>query len=199
MRYKTLIAVMAIGFAASLSEAALSSDYQFHVRCNEAYRASQLPSQGCRFHRINYDHIAAGGLKLMCWHDVHCPDGRPFIAAGYRKGLIWNEDLRKLRRCKADPSRLDTSCAPLEYPYYASCGEEFSLSSAARVCELIHISQGGTGDRTFCSLTTRCKIWDYNAQGYAISYTTRWDGGSFLRSEVRHLESCNGRLRYGGC
>ena len=184
MKYKTLIAVMAIGFAASLSTAALSSDYQFHVRCNEAYRASQLPNQGCSFHRINYDHIKAGGLKLMCWHDVHCSDGKPFLGAGYRKGLIWVEDLRKLRRCKADPSKLDTSCAPLEYPHYASCSDEFTLSLATKTCDL----RWGRPDGSDCLLATSCRKWNLQYHGNIWRYP---------HSQVRNLENCDGRLRLG--
>ena len=182
INFKTLIAVMVVGFIALLpmAEQASSNDKQFHQRCNTAWENSPVANeQGCRAHKINYDHISQGGIYLMCFFDVYCHDGTPHIKGGYRKGVAKEADLRQFRRCKDSPGTINTSCTALEYPFYATCSAEFSLSSAAATCRLNSAKRNDED----CNLVAVCQTeW-----GSWARY--RWLG---KYSVVRKLINCSG-------
>ena len=188
MKYKTLIAVMVVGLTASLSTVVQGSDKRFHQRCNDAWDNSPLIGQGCKAHKINYDHISEGGHYLMCFFNVYCHDGDPHIKGGHRKGVAKEQDLKKFRRCKDNPGHIRTDCTPLEYPYYAGCKAEFKLSSASSSCPESRLWIEWY--KPTCKIHHRCDN-DGSRVGYSIQ--------DFNYYDVRKLWNCNGRLHIGGC
>ena len=184
IKNKMMIAVMVVGFIALLpmAEQASSNDKQFHQRCNTAWENSPVADkQACRAHKINYDHISEGGTYLMCFFDVYCHDGHPYIQGGYRKGVAKEADLRQFRRCKDSPGTISTNCEALEYPYL-NCKQQFSLSPASATCE---VHSQSMDSNNICKIQTACLDRDQyrNWQWYTTNY-----------ANLPSLYNCNGWL-----
>ncbi len=97
------------------------SKYARHVACNEAWRASPAyRQQQCKLRSVHWDsyHDKPGFFGnymygSTCWVHIECKYGHPAFPNGGRNGKIKYREVSKLRRCKADASKVDTTCAPL--------------------------------------------------------------------------------------
>jgi len=95
------------------------SKYQRHVACNEAWRASHAyKHHNCKWRSIHWDSYRPGyGIFYMrrsnCWVHVECTHGHPVFPKGVHNGRIAYLDVFRLRRCKDDASKVNTTCVAL--------------------------------------------------------------------------------------
>ncbi len=95
------------------------SKYERHVACNEAWRASHAyKQQQCYLRSVHWDSYHTPGgwshfLRSNCWIHIECKFGSPHYKKGQHLGKLAYLEVHKLRRCKDDPSVVNTSCNPL--------------------------------------------------------------------------------------
>jgi len=95
------------------------SKYQRHVACNEAWRSSPAyRQQQCKLRSVHWDSYRPGyGIFYMrrsnCWVHVECSYGNPVYPKGVHNGRIAYLDVFRLRRCKHDASKVNTTCSLL--------------------------------------------------------------------------------------
>jgi len=95
------------------------SKYQRHVACNKAWQASHAyKHHNCKWRAVHWDSYRPGyGIFYMrrsnCWVHVECTHGHPAFPKGVHNGRIAYLDVFRLRRCKDDASKVNTTCVPL--------------------------------------------------------------------------------------
>jgi len=96
------------------------SKYQRHVACNKAWQASHAyKHHNCKWRAVHWDSYQTRypGIFPMrnsnCWVHVECTHGHPVFPKGVHNGKIAYLDVFRLRRCKDDASKVNTTCVPL--------------------------------------------------------------------------------------
>jgi len=131
------------------------SKYARHVACNEAWRASPAAKQQqCKLRSVHWDSFLwslqtshrSSLQKTMehsrCWVHVECSHGAPLFPKGEHKGKINYTEVRKLRRCKSDPSVVNSSCQPLTMAEVQQVSQSTSGNSRLTVSNVV-VTEGG--------------------------------------------------------
>ena len=111
-RFRSVIwHVAVIGFAGlfALPASARSALYPYHVKCNEAYRASPAHSeQKCVMKRVNHDHFTYRPKRSKCYVDIRCwawtPSVHPHLPEEWVvfKGVFDIDYVRQIRLCYSE-------------------------------------------------------------------------------------------------
>ncbi len=131
------------------------SEYTRHVKCNEAWRASPAATrQQCKLRSVHWDSFRHGLRtadrtnlqKTMeyskCWVHITCDHGTPLFAQGEHLGKINYTEVHKLRRCRSNPSVVNTTCEPLTVAQVHQASQSTSGNHHLSVSNVV-VTEGG--------------------------------------------------------
>ncbi len=138
-----------------------ADDYRRHVACNEAWRASPAATlQQCKLRSVHWDsflwsmrnewkiitpnnnHLEKQMEHSKCWVHVECGHGAPLFAQGEHLGKINYTEVRKLRRCRSNPSVVNSSCEPLTMAEIHQVSQSTSGNHRLKVSNVV-VTEGG--------------------------------------------------------
>jgi len=139
----------------SPQQAEAHSKYARHVACNEAWRASPAAKQQqCKLRSVHWDSFLwslqtshrSSLEKTMehsrCWVHVECDHGGALFPKGEHLGKINYTEVHKLRRCKSDPSVVNSSCEPLTMAEVNQVSQSTSGNHRLSVSNVV-VGEGG--------------------------------------------------------
>ncbi len=131
------------------------SEYSRHVACNEAWRASPAATwQQCRLRSVHWDSFlwslqTAHRTNLQktmehsrCWVHIACDHGAPLFKQGAHWGKINYTEVRKLRRCRSNPSVVNSTCEPLTMEEVQRVSQSTSGNHRLTVSD-VTVTEGG--------------------------------------------------------